>query len=266
MKHMITIDKTRCIHCGLCIKDCTKGCLEFDADKVPQFNGEGCMGCQHCMAICLQGAISFDDKNPDNSVPFTTGNSDELLKMIKSRRSVRFYKDENLSPEHIEKIKEMLAYPPTGGNVDCLHFSFVSTREKMAEIRALSDKLILNDNSGFPLYARLKDVAKTGKDIVYRGAPAMVTVSVDKSRAVAGCETVDPIIALSYLELYAHSLGLGTLWDDCAQFVANGFPEIRAMLQIPEGYTVSFVLLLGLPAVKYARGIQKDNHHFSIIS
>lgn len=30
MNKAIIIDKTKCIHCGLCLKDCVAECLEFD--------------------------------------------------------------------------------------------------------------------------------------------------------------------------------------------------------------------------------------------
>ena len=81
----------------------------------------------------------------------------------------------------------------------------------------------------------------------------MVVVSVNKSKVAPGCETVDPIIALSYLELYAWSLGLGTLWDDLAVFTAAQYPSL------------SFILLLGIPAVKYKRAVQKDTANVGFI-
>ena len=64
----ITINKEKCIHCGLCIKDCIVGILEFDENKHPKYcqNGENsCVACQHCMAICPTGALAFGNKNPD---------------------------------------------------------------------------------------------------------------------------------------------------------------------------------------------------------
>ena len=93
----------------------------------------------------------------------------------------------------------------------------------------------------------------------------MVVVSVNKSKVAPGCETVDPIIALSYLELYAWSLGLGTLWDDLAVFTAAQYPEVMSRLNIPEGYSLSFILLLGIPAVKYKRAVQKDTANVGFI-
>lgn len=30
MKRMIAVDEEKCIHCGMCLRDCVASCLEFD--------------------------------------------------------------------------------------------------------------------------------------------------------------------------------------------------------------------------------------------
>lgn len=94
----------------------------------------------------------------------------------------------------------------------------------------------------------------------------MVIVSVDKNKAVRGCENVDPIIALAYLELFAQSLGLGTLWDDFATIMLQNSPKAYEMLAIPENYTLNFVLLLGEPAVNHKRTPQKAPANVNLLS
>lgn len=79
------------------------------------------------------------------------------------------------------------------------------------------------------------------------------------------CRPVDPIIALSYLELYAQSLGLGTLWDGYAVAMANHFPEVKEKFHIPEHCKLGFVVILGIPAVKYARTPQLGTKNVTII-
>ena len=268
MEKSISVDKNKCIHCGMCIKDCMMSAIEFDENKIPHYGNGGkgrCLSCQHCMAICPVGALSFGNKNPSESANITYGNSEEILNIIKSRRSVRLFKNEDIPAEKFEKISEMLAYPPTGGNADTLHFSIVKTKESMEEIRKLSYEKIVNDSSDSPLVQFCKNAYQNGQDILYRGAPSMVVASVNKSKVAAGCETVDPIIALSYLELYTWSLGLGTLWDDAAVFTASLYPEVMSRLNIPEGYSLSFILLLGIPSIKYKRAVQKDTTNVSFI-
>ena len=264
----ISVDNNKCVHCGLCIKDCLRSAIGFDDNKIPHFVNSGetkCIGCQHCMAICPVGALSINGKNPADSANITYGNSNEMLNLIKSRRSVRSYKNESIPSDKLEKITEMLAYPPTGGNVDCLHFSIVGTKEKMDEIRKVSYEKLTNDPDENPMIHMSKKAYQTGADPIYRGAPSMIVASVNKSKSIPGCENADPIIALSYFELYAWTLGLGTLWCDMAVIAANRYPEIKSMLKIPEDYTIGFIILIGTPNVKYSRAVQKDTNNVSII-
>ncbi|MBQ9407619.1 MAG: nitroreductase family protein [Desulfovibrio sp.] len=261
MRPSITVDKERCVHCGLCLQDCVLGILAFDADEHPHYvpGGESqCVGCQHCMAICPTGALSFGEKNPQNSTPVGYGNSDDLLQLIKSRRSVRHYKEENVPEETLRKLAGMLPYIPTGGNADNLFFSVIATREKMDALRKTTYAKIqaMPNPSGFQLAAR--EAFQQGKDIIYRGAPAMISVAIDRTKTIAGCETADPIIALSYFELYAQSMGLGTLWCDMAVTIAKQVPDVYALLEIPSQYELNYTILFGLPAISYARTIQPE--------
>lgn len=266
MKKGITIDKSKCIHCGQCIRDCIVGCIKFDAEKIPEYvdGGENmCVACQHCMAICPAGALSFGDKDAKNSDPAGYGNSDDLLRLIKTRRSVRQYKKQDIPAETISKLTEMLAYPPTGGNIADLHFSIVGSSAKMQKFVNITKEKIATLDS--PTAKIIKGYYDKGMDFVYRGAPSMIAVSVNTAKAIPGCENADPIIALSYLDLYAQSLGLGTVWVDAALSAAKEIPEIQAMLKIPEGYELNYIMLLGIPAVKYHRTVQKDSAYVDII-
>lgn len=271
MQHFIRIDKEKCIHCGLCLRDCLVSCLEFDENRIPRYaagRAEKCIACQHCLAICPTGAFSFDGLNPADSAPVTTVDSDALLGLIKSRRSVRQYQKADVPPEKLVKLQEMLAYPPTGINAPSLRFTIIATREKMDELRSITYECLERVPDDSPL-AFLKEMAakgrQAGKDIIYRGAPALVIVSVDETKTVEMCRPVDPVIALSYLELYAQSLGLGTVWDGFAVAMARHFPEVEAQFRIPEHCKLSFVMALGLPAVKYARTPQLETKNVTII-
>lgn len=264
----ITIDKNKCIHCGLCIKDCIVRVLEFDENKNPKYCNGGenvCVACQHCMAICPTGALSFGDKNPANSLKVGYANSEELLQLIQSRRTVRQYKNESIPQDKLEKIIKMLPYPPTGGNRDNLHFSIVETKEKMEEIRKITYEKILAEKEFNPIFETAKKAFLSGDDIVYRGATSMIAVAIDKNNTIAGCETADPIIALSYVDLYAQSLGLGTVWCDFALTIAKQISEVYNLLEIPENYTLDYIMLLGVPAVKYTRTTQPEMHRIKLL-
>ena len=268
----LVIDKEKCVHCGLCIEDCISGCLEFDSDKFPTFANHGeerCIKCQHCLAICPVGALSILDKNPENSPAVLNNyNSDELLNLIQSRRSVRNYKRENISSENLEKLKNMLNWVPTGCNFHKLHFAFIEDVEVMDEFRNYVNSKLIKILTKTPVrgimnkFSKYKDAFLNGEDIIFRGAPHMVVVSVPVN---APCADIDPVIALSYFELYANSLGVSTLWCGFAEYCLKMFPELCEYLEIPQGYKAAYVMLFGNSDVKYKRIIQPESFEFTTV-
>lgn len=262
----VTIDREKCIQCGLCVSDCVSDCLDMNQNNYPYMKEEErCLKCQHCLAICPTGALSFNDKNPDDSVKVA---KKDILSLIKSRRSIRQYKDEELTEDELQVIKDMLPYIPTGCNSHKLHFSIV---EKKAVMRALKEKVnnrfikILNNKVLSPLvkhFETYKESFERGEDIVFRGAPHMIVVS---SPITAPCAPQDPVIALSYIELYAQSLGYGTCWCGYAELCIKLFPDLCELLEIPKGYTPVYAMLLGKPSVKYARIPQPEPYTISEI-
>ncbi len=264
----ITIDSDKCIHCGMCLSECVVGCIAFNSEKIPVYIQDGdkmCVGCQHCFAVCPTGALSFGGKNPADSLSVSYGDSEQLLRLIKSRRSVRFFKQQDVPPEKISLLTEMLAYPPRGGNADSLHFSIVGTLEKMQTIKNFTYDTIQSMDKGSSIIEFCLDNFKKGCDFIYRSASSMIAVSVNRSKAIAGCENADPIIALSYLDLYAQSIGLGTLWSDCTLMVMKELSEVRAMLEIPDGYELNYILLLGIPSVTFQRTVQREPANVKIL-
>lgn len=251
-----------CVHCGKCLNDCIGRVLEFDENNVPYAaHPERCIQCQHCLAICPVGALSILGKSPENSEPVKEHNPDEILNLIKSRRSFRHYKAENISFEVMNRLKNMLNWVPTGINFHKLHFAFVDDIEVMNDIRDYTNKKVLNAfekpfvNSVLKKFERYKKAILSGQDVIYRGAPHMVVVSTPVN---APCRDVDPMIALSYFELYAQSLGLGTCWCGFGYAILNLFPELCKQLEIPAGYKVSYVMLFGNSDDKYSRATQPE--------
>ena len=255
------LNKEKYIKCGLCAKDCITYSIKYDEEGYPIFDNSLCIGCQHCFSICPQGAISINGKNPQESSSVDFSDPERILGLIKSRRSVRIYKEDDISIENLEKIKNMLPYIPTGCNYNSLHFSFIETRTALDVIREYTRNKIIKILSNKFLssvakkFERFKTAFESGEDVIFRNAPAMIVVS---SNIKAPCANVDPIIALSYIELYAQSLGLGTCWCGFAQTCFKLMPELSSMINIPDGYKPTYAMLIGNPAVNYSRTPQPE--------
>lgn len=264
----LKVDKEKCIHCGKCINDCIAKCLVMDEEEnIPCWSANGesrCIKCQHCFAVCPTGALSIHDKKAENSEMVDYNyNSDEILRLMKSRRSYRKYKQENLDEETMNKLKDMLKWVPTGVNNHRLHFSFVDDMDAMNEFRDYVNTKLVNFINKAPKifdgvknkFSRYTKAIQRGEDVLFRNAPHMVIVSTPLD---APCKDVDPIIALSYFELYAQSLGVATLWCGLAYSCFKMFPEMCELLEIPENYKLGYVMLFGPRDVDYTRTTQPD--------
>jgi nitroreductase/NAD-dependent dihydropyrimidine dehydrogenase PreA subunit len=266
------IDKEKCVRCGKCSKDCVSQIIKINSKNFPTINAvdeKFCIKCQHCLAICPVGAISILNKTPKNSEICENFPSDEqLLKLIKSRRSIRHYEPENLPLETMEKLKNMLKYPPTGCNHHKLHFSIIEDVEVMNRFRNRTNNkikkmfLAAGENIVTKKFARYKKAFLEGNDVIYRNAPHLIVVS---SPINAPCANEDGIISLSYFELYAQSLGVGTLWCGFAQLCLKIFPDLCEFLEIPDNYKPVYVMLFGSTKTKYVRTTQPEEYDITTV-
>jgi len=261
----LIVDKQACRKCGACPKDCLVGIISM-SDGYPAISpdDEGkCYKCQHCFAVCPSGAISIHGLKAENSQLLAdnlpTANQVEVL--IKGRRSVRRYKEENLEADVIQQLLDVANHAPSGMNCRQVLFTVVDDRAKLNRLREEMMTLIRQKASDGSLpqgQAYLTGLVKLWEeeqnDVLFRGAPHLVVTSAPKSTA---CPVQDCMIALSTFDLYAQSLGVGTLWDGIATgAIGDALPEIRARLGIPEDHIIGYAMAFGLPAVQYARTTQ----------
>ena len=256
------VDKEKCVKCGLCVKDCSSKVIKIGEDGFPYAEADACFGCQHCLSICPSGAIFVFDKNSDNSVlNENLPSAEQMANLIKNRRSCRQYKRENVDEAIMSKLKDILNWVPTGCNFKDLHFSFVENYEQLDLIKNKVYSKLKFMLKFFPLKGRLsvyKNAILSGEDMIFRNAPHMVVVSVNKN---APCKDIDPIIALSYFELYAQSLGLGTLWCGLAFKTLPLTKDVMKLLNIPKSHQMAYVMLFGYPSIEYKRAIQPDKYN-----
>lgn len=67
------------------------------------------------------------------------------------------------------------------------------------------------------------------------------------------------MIALTTFELYAQTLGVGTVWDGLAKWIISEIlPEFKTRLGIPEDHVIGYAMAFGKPAVNYTRTAQHE--------
>jgi len=267
------IDEERCIQCGECAVDCPAGVIALD-DYPKITNEAGCIQCQHCLAICPTGAVSILGKDPDASIELQgrMPNTEELSVLIKGRRSVRRYKDNNLAPELIDELLEVACYAPTGVNACGVLFTVVRDRAVMHRLREeIIGKLIrLKEEGRMPkgfvgqyLGFTVGAWQKEGRDILFRGAPHLLITSAPKNNP---CPAQDTLIALTTFQLIAHARGVGTVWDGIFMMALSLLPDLAGQLGIPEDHTIGYAMAFGEPAVEYHRTVQRGPAKVNVVA
>lgn len=260
------INQQACTRCALCVADCPARIIAMTDGGYPSIAPDkeaSCYKCQHCLAVCPTAAVSILGLEPESSLPLP-GNypaPEQLELLIKGRRSVRRYKEENLEPDLLQRLLEVAWHAPTGVNSRQVRFTVVDDRTKLATVRdevmaglgRLVRENALPEGLGFFAdFVRLWE--EKGVDTLFRGAPHLLVASAPQSVVTP---LQDCLIALSYFELYAQANGVGTVWDGLAKWAINDLvPETRKTLGIPADHVIGYAMAFGRPAVNYARTVQ----------
>lgn len=165
----------------------------------------------------------------------------EILKIIKNRRSIRSYKPEQISQETLDLIIEAAIYAPTAHNQQPWHFTIVQNPQLLEHINQKTrEAMARSDND----WAR-----KTGSDpdfyVTYK-APTLIIVS---GRKDAMDWHADCSAAIENMLIAAESLNIGSVWLGLMRFYFEQKEEL-AKLQIPDGYEALYGVALGYKTVE----------------
>jgi len=261
-----TVNQEFCIQCGACIDDCPFHIIEMAPDY-PALNPNRvhhCIHCQHCLAVCPTGALSILGRRPEDSLPLpqTLPSSAQMTALIKGRRSIRRFLPEPLTPEEINALIAIVANGPTGKNNRKCLFTVIDDPASMAVLRhetieglrrAASTRRLSENLSYFRHVVSAWD---QGRDIIFRHAPHLMMVSAPPDLTTPDA---DAIIAMSYFELLAASMGIGTLWNAMIRWAFSAIDvDLYQRLGIPDDHVRGYALLFGRPAVQYHRTVQRD--------
>ena len=256
---LLIIDYKKCKNDGFCARECSAAIINLNENGVPTLlpaDEARCMYCGHCVAVCPHDALRHAFIPEAAIQPSLVIDSDQAEQFLRSRRSVRRYDAKPVEKEKIQRLIEVDRYAPTAGNGQPVEWIVIRDRELLRRIGNLTvewlRELIKNPQAvaAAPYLPSAVAAWDAGNDSVLRGAPALVTAI---TPSYAGLGLVDLTLALSYLDVFAQTMGLGTCWAGLAAGAMENSAAVRETVGIPENYTHFYPIMLGYPAVRYHR-------------
>ncbi len=173
----------------------------------------------------------------------------EVLNNILTRRSIRKFKDRQISREELDNIILAGTYAPSGKNNQSYKITVLYNSEKVEKlnkdvINAL-DKIEIDDNTPESVI-EMKKRAKNPDTQLFFKAPTFIIVSNEEGYLNA---MADSTCVMENMMLAAHSMGIGSCWINILVRL-NGYKEIREIaeaLGVPENHKICGGLVLGYP-------------------
>ncbi len=255
---LITVDKQKCINCEVCVKVCPSAVLKMGLDGPEAINSKSCIACGHCVAVCPSTAIDNSKTPLANQVDikdFSKLDEGQAEYFLRSRRSIRTYKDISASREQLTKLVDIARLAPTGSNMQGISFVVIENTQIVKKAAELTIEWMENS----PLKDKLKGIIqryRDGVDGIFRGAPNLILTIANKDFS-RGRE--NSIFSLAYLELYAPSLGLGSCWAGLFEFcaLAPNTPMLE-LFNIPKGKKITGAVMVGYPMYSYKRLVERN--------
>lgn len=280
MKEMnISIDRSKCIKCGRCVKVCPSWIFKQDDPKteVEIVNPGTCIVCGHCVAACPTDAVihqEFPDEKVHRFDRKELPSPGQMKLLMNSRRSNRAFTGDPVPMEYLDMILEAAHRAPTASNQQQVAFTLVTDPEKIKMISSETinlfgkmakrlealkfalKPLIPGVYKYLKVFNRLTGEFDKGNDLILRGAKAVIFIHTPESSRF-GCQ--DANLAYQNASLMAESLGVSQFYTG---FVCTGInmdkkDTIAGKLGI-EG-KIRAGMALGMPDFRFSKYIDRQD-------
>ncbi|MGD9949064.1 MAG: nitroreductase family protein [Desulfobulbus sp.] len=259
---LFTIDQQTCNQDGLCAMVCPLGIIDWHPGQLPVAVKDAdtlCIRCGHCVAVCPTASFHHQDMGPTICPPVHPEwqlSPEQCEHFLQARRSIRVYKKQPVDRETLQRLINMARYAPTAINSQGVRWLVIDNRATLDRLAALVIDWMQWLNKEMPEMARELHVERAigrwqeGIDGILRGAPALIIAHAEAANRMAPTSCT---ITLSYLELAATGLGLGTCWAGYFNAAVNTYPPLRQALPLGENQQCFGAMMVGYPALRYQR-------------
>jgi len=265
-----SVDSDKCNFCGICVEECSPRLLVMDTPESPPRRIEGgdelCNRCGHCVAVCPEEAVSLDFMSVEDCIVVDRSllpSAGQVELLLKSRRSIRTYKEDAVPHETLERLLSIGSYAPSGHNWQPVRWLVVEDPQETRRLGGMVVEWMRSIVESKPELAssmrfdRIVANCDRGIDIILRGAPHVIAAYSDKQYGALGQSAC--IIATTYLEIAAYALGLGACWAGYFHVACNSYDPLRKALDLPDGNSVHAALMLGYAKHKFGCIPKRNN-------
>lgn len=261
---MITINREICSGCGLCVNDCFTNDIELSGGAA-QSKGRFCIECGHCFAICPENAITLEGFPSSDIIDVNDNdrdNPDILLRRMKTRRTIRSFTNDRVSPQDLQKILDMGIYSPKAGNIQ--NVSYVVIEEHLPHVRKLAVESLYGISNLTEEQKKIPNMIyyatkwkKMYENLNVPDAPDLLFFDAPLAIVIFSPSSINACIAAAHMESMVYALGLGMLYCGFMTIAVNSSPALKEFLTVKEGAAAQATLIIGHPAVRYQRSVPK---------
>lgn len=176
----------------------------------------------------------------------------DIIEIIKTRRSVRNYKEDPVPDEDIKFLIDCAKYAPSGMNMQPWSFLVIENKETMQKFSENGKKAMI------PIAEQIVDNSKNAGSFIsffktkdtnlFYNAPLLIIIFGNKKSLTADW---DCAMAAQNMMLAAHSRGIGSCWIG---FALPALMDEKILLELgaPHGYKAVAPLIFGYPHGKAA--------------
>lgn len=249
---VITINADKCKKDNLCVEECPFNLFLEGKDGIPELADgyeDHCINCGHCISICpgdaitLNGLTGADCEKADRKL---YPSKEQISQMLRSRRSIRNFKDQDIDKKDITNLIELSRWAPTAKNFQPVNWLVLTNREIIHKCSAL----VIDWFKEIELFPEIVEAFDNGIDMVNRDAPCLLIAhaSTEALKPVTDCS-----IAATTIELAAPAYGIGACWAGFFMGAAINYKPLMEYLNLPEKHLTYAALMLGIPQHRYSR-------------
>jgi nitroreductase/NAD-dependent dihydropyrimidine dehydrogenase PreA subunit len=253
---LVEINESACLRDGICIESCPYNLLETDLGGYPCLpvgNRGLCIECGHCVTVCPRGAFKHFIERPedlqiiDEKIPM---DRETVEIFLKGRRSFREFEEKLVSKEVVQRVLDVTRWAPSLQNASFVKWLVVQSPSEVKRLANLATDWFALAKEVDLQESFFSDLWKSVPERILRCAPHLVIAHAPKYYNLA---EINCTIALTYFDLAATSVGLGTCWASIFMRAAAEYPPLIKYLGIPASHQVYGSLIFGYPKYRHHR-------------